>query len=195
MAEDVRLYLFRYDRGVRAHNKLIRQLKVLSVRISEGIPRWQASTKKPPGGTHDWIAETATLRLDFECYIEVLSRFFRLCQDVTGIEDIANEPIVQQIRRVRNRIIEHGYEYNREGDRTFYCDDHGPRLLGEGMATDCPSFSEIEAQVGPLIARYGLGEADFIGRFSVLRGTQIWTDSDSRTPGEWPGWQKRAAAE
>jgi hypothetical protein len=127
---ETRLYLLRYDRGARAHSKLVRQLKTLSARITEGIPRWREAMRDHADTTGRWSIESTSLRLDFECYIEVLSRFFRLCRDVTGIEAIWEEPFVQQIQRVRNRIIEHGYEVNREGDRNFYCDASSAESVG-----------------------------------------------------------------
>jgi hypothetical protein len=85
---ETRLYLLRYDRGARAHSKLVRQLKTLSARITEGIPRWREAMRDHADTTGRWSIESTSLRLDFECYIEVLSRFFRLCRDVTGIEAI-----------------------------------------------------------------------------------------------------------
>jgi hypothetical protein len=66
-----RLYLLRYDRGSRAHSKLIRQLKVLKERISEGIPRWQEAMRDARQPTRGWSIETTSLGLDFECYVEI----------------------------------------------------------------------------------------------------------------------------
>ena len=168
---EIRLYLLRYDRGARAHSKLVRQLKTLRARISEGIPRWQEAMLDHSDTTSRRVRETTALRLDFECYIEILSRFFRLCRDATGIPAIWEEPIVQQIRRVRNRIIEHGYEVNREGDRNFHCDEDGPKLVSDTGETSCPSFVELNRAIAPIIHKYGLTEDGFQGRQMAVRGS------------------------
>lgn len=184
---ETRLYLLRYDRGARAHSKLVRQLKTLSARITEGIPRWREAMSDHGDTSGRWIVESTSLRLDFECYIEVLSRFFRLCRDATGIEAILEEPFVQQIRRIRNRIIEHGYEVNREGDRNFFCDESGPKLVSDKGETECPSFSEMNRAIAPIIRQYGLSEEGFLGRQMVIRGVHIWTDTDTAVLPPWPG--------
>jgi hypothetical protein len=137
--------------------------------------------------TGQWSIETTRLRLDFECYIEILSRFFQLAADVTGLDAIGKEPIVQQIRRVRNLIIVHGYDFNGEGDRNFYCDDNGPKLMSGRYPTKCPSFTEIEFEVAPLIAKYGLSERGFTGRFMEVSGFRTWADADNGPVPPWPG--------
>lgn len=149
-----RLHLFRNDRGLRAHTKLVRQLQVLQARIDDGI--------------------------------EILSRFFRLCRDVTGIEAISKERIVEKIRLARNRIIEHGYDGNREGDRNFFCGDDGPKLVSDRHSTDCPAFGELQKrELGPILRKYCLTEREFLVRFMAIRGTQIWTDQDDRVIPDW----------
>ena len=180
-----RLNLFRNDCGLRAHSKLIRQLQVLQTRIDEGIPRWREAFNDHSDPARRWVLETTTLRLDFECYIEILSRFFRLCRDVTGIEEISKEPIVQKIRLARNRIIEHGYDVDREGDRGFFCGDGGPKLVSDQHPTDCPAFGELQKEVGLVLRKYCLREQEFQVRFNAIRGTQIWTDQDDRAIPDW----------
>lgn len=180
-----RLYLFRNDRGLRAHTKLVRQLQVLQTRIDEGIPRWREAFNDHSDRTGRWIVESTMLRLDFECYIEIFSRFFRLCRDVTGIEAISKEPIVEKIRLARNRIIEHGYDVNREGDRNFFCGDDGPKLVSDQHSTDCPAFGELQKEVGPVLRKYCLTEREFLVRFMAIRGTHIWTDQDDRAIPDW----------
>ena len=181
-----RLYLLRYDRGSRAHSKLIRQLKTLSRRIREGMPRFHAAMGDLDDRSGQWIVEGTSLRLDFECYIEVLSRFFRLCRDATGIEAIMEEPIVQQIRIVRNRIIEHGYEVNRDGDQNFLCDEHGPKLVRDGSQTECPAFLDLEPAVALVLDKYGITECEFQGRQMQIRGPLLWTENDSAILPTWP---------
>jgi hypothetical protein len=188
-AEDIkkkRLYLLRNDRGSRAHSKLIRQLKTLSLRIREGVPRWREAFHDHADRTGKSAAETTSLQLDFECYIDVLSRFFRLCADATGLQEITQEPIVRRIRLARNRIIEHGYELNRDGDGSFYCGENGPQLISFKGDVGCPSFAEIEKEVAPLIDTYGLSEWGFQCRQMAVRGPRLWRETDDGEPPPWP---------
>jgi hypothetical protein len=92
---------------------------------------------------------------------------------------------VEKIRLARNRIIEHGYDMDREGDRGFYCEEEGPKLVSDQHSTDCPTFGELQREVGPVLQKYRLTERDFLLRFTAIRGVQIWTDEDDRAIPDW----------
>jgi hypothetical protein len=167
------MYLFKKDRGAAAHWKLIEQLAILSSRIHDQMPRFLEAMSDHTDTSRRCFREAAVLRLDLECYIEVLTRFFRLCRDVTGLDAIWREPLVRRVRHIRNRIVEHGYELDREGGRGFYCDENGPKLISETGETECPSFIELEEQVAQLLKQYGLTRTEFQIRFTAIRGPHV----------------------
>jgi hypothetical protein len=141
---------------VRAYHHFVDQLIALRRRITERVPRWRAVFSQP---TREWKEQTVELRLDFETYLTVLSRFFRLCEVIVGPE-FGEDEIVKQIREVRNRVIEHGLdEPDGQGERGFFCGEQGPQLvLKEGIP--CPPMDEIDTRVSELLDKYRLKAGD-----------------------------------
>jgi hypothetical protein len=156
---------------------LAEQLEILSKRIHQQTFQYldacgPAETVNRPDGA---FREGAILRLDLEPYFQVLARFFSLAANLLPIADekLLEEPIVKQVRQIRNRIVEHGYEFGREGSRNFYCDAAGPKLISETGETDCPQFLELDAKVVVLFEKYSLTRDTFLNKYTRFRGPEL----------------------
>jgi hypothetical protein len=165
--ERLRKHLLENGEGVAAYWKLIEQLEIVSKRIHEQAPEFLRVFRAP--GEESYPGEVfrkgAALRLDLEVYFDVANRLFRLCAAITGRHELLEEPLVANIRKVRNRIVEHGYELEREGSRSFICDDNGPRLVSATGETTCPPFFELEGSVVEILKKHGLTRSAFMSRF------------------------------
>ena len=156
-------YLAESARGIAAHLKLYEQLMILGRRVNEQTPVVRDALARDTRV----FRKAAVLRLDLETFLGVLNRFFCLCNDMMDGDEIAKDPFVEQVRRIRNRMIEHGYEVDREGSRSFLCDEFGPRLISETGQTECPPFGELEEGLKLVVEKYKLSPDLF---FAPMRG-------------------------
>jgi hypothetical protein len=137
---------------IRPYHRMMDQLSILRHRINERIPLFRSAMATGEG----WKSQGDELRLDFETYIMVLARFFRLCRRITGLTDFGDERIVKSVRAIRDQIVEHGFDdASGQGDRGFFCGGHGPVLVLDG-GIECLSMAQIDDGVDDLLDRHKL---------------------------------------